>query len=503
MVAASNKIQTIFADPLIIKEPENVSVRLASIVNMDAIEIYKLITESQNRRYAKIKTGATQQQCNAADEIYGIGIESDWRRHYPTGRLAAHTVGFTSIDNQGLEGIELQYDKELAGSPGQNVFFADASSIRRPVRLKGSSWYSVDGNGIILTIDAAIQQFARTELLKQYESYECRSAVAIVAEPQTGAVLAMVSLPDFEPNNIRFTEANSIRNRVITDAFEPGSLLKPIAAAIAVDDGVVGLEEKIFCENGNYRGRGFGRIGEYGTHRFEDLTVREILVHSSNIGMAKIGQRLGKAGLYRGMKLFGFGKKTRIDLPGEAAGFLQPSDKWTGYSVTRIPFGQEISVTAIQLVRAFCMLANGGQFVRPYIVKAVVGNDGEVVEQKHPPAGVGFVVKPEVAKWIVTEAMVGVVNEGTGKKARLEKWQVFGKTGTAQLAKSGGKGYSETDYVASFVAGAPADDPAVVVLVSMFKPNIKLGRGYTGGTVAAPVAAGILEKALNYLEKRK
>ena len=503
VLAASNKIQTIFADPLVIEEPEDVSVELAKIVNMDAIEIYKLITESRNRRYVKIKTDAGQQQCNAAGKIYGIGIQSDWRRHYPAGELTAHIVGFSGVDNRGLEGIEFQYDAQLCGSPGENIFFADASSSRRPVRLKHSSWYLADGNGIILTIDAAVQQFSRAELLRQYESYECEGAVAIVAEPKTGAILAMVSLPDFEPNNIRFSDADTMRNRAVTNAFEPGSLLKPIAAAIAIDDGVVGPEEKIFCENGSYRGKGFGRIGEYGDHQFGKLSVREILVRSSNIGMAKIGQRTGKEGLYRGLKLFGFGRKTGIDLPGESFGLLQPSDKWTGYSVTRIPFGQEISVTAIQLVRAFCIVANGGRYVRPYLVRAVVGNDGEIVKQKHPLPGVGFVVKPEVADWIVTEAMVGVVNEGTGKKAGLEKWQVFGKTGTAQLAKSDGKGYSDSDYVASFVAGAPAEDPAVVVLVSMFKPNIKLGKGYTGGTVAAPVAGRILEKTLNYLEKRK
>jgi cell division protein FtsI (penicillin-binding protein 3) len=285
--------------------------------------------------------------------------------------------------------------------------------------------------------------------------------------------------------------------------FEPGSVIKPIAAAIAIDSGVVNLNEKIFCENGSYHGRGFGQIGEYGNHRFADLTVREILVQSSNIGMAKIGQRLGGEKLYKGLKLFGFGKKTGIDLPGESEGLLWPVEKWTGYSVTRIPFGQEISVTAIQLVRAFCILANGGLCVEPYVVKAIVGNDGRLVKMKRPPPAVGYVVKPEVANWLVSEAMTGVVNEGTGKKAALKKWQVFGKTGTANIAKKDEKGYSERDYVASFIGGTPVEQPAVVVLVSIRKPNVKLGKGYTGGTVAAPIAAKILEKTLNYLEQHR
>ncbi len=330
--------------------------------------------------------------------------------------------------------------------------------------------------------------------------YEAELAVAIVAEPKTGAILAMVSLPCFDPGDIRSADPNNFRNHAITGQFEPGSILKPIVAAIAIDARAVSTDEKIFCEYGNYRGRGFGRIGEYGNHEFGSLTVREILVYSSNIGMAKIGQRIGKDELYKGLKVFGFGKKTGLDLPGEAEGLLRPVEKWTGYSVTRIPFGQEISVTAIQLVRAFCILANGGRSVRPYLVKAMVANDGQIIKLRYPQhAGVGYVISPEVARWIVTDVLTDVVNEGTGRKAALEKWQVFGKTGTAQLAKSDQKGYSDTDYIASFVAGAPAEEPAVIVLVSIHKPNAELGKGYTGGTVAAPVAARILEKTLNYL----
>jgi cell division protein FtsI/penicillin-binding protein 2 len=417
------------------------------------------------------------------------------------GSLAAHIVGFTSDDNRGLDGIELQFDKQLSGLAGHSIFLADAWPSRRPIRLKQQSSPLRDGVGIILTLDAAIQQFARAELLKQYESYQAESAVAIVAEPATGAILAMVSLPDFVPANSRSSDPDNFRNRAVTDSFEPGSLLKPIAAAIAIDAGVVSRSEKIFCEYGNYHGRGFGRIGEYGSHKFGKLKVREILVHSSNIGMAKIGQKLGKEKLYKGLKLFGFGRKTGIDLPGEVNGMLWPVQKWTGYSVTRIPFGQEISVTAIQLVRAFCVLANGGRSVRPFLVRAMVNNNGEIIKMKQSPPAVGFVVRPEVARWIVTDALAGVVNEGTGKKARLGKWQVFGKTGTANIASSDRKGYSERDYIASFIAGAPAEEPAAIVLVSIRKPNVKLGKGYTGGTVAAPAAARILEKTLNYLEK--
>jgi cell division protein FtsI/penicillin-binding protein 2 len=498
VLSASNKVQTIFAEPRVIKDAKETSSALAPIVDIGAHIICQQILESNNPGFVKILTNASSDQCNAARKIYGIGIQSDWQRYYPMGRLAANVIGFTSTDNHGLEGIELKYDKVLSGSAARNIFFADV--YRRPIRAKQQDGILTNGKGIILTIDATIQQFTRDELVKQYENYQAESAVAIVAEPKSGAILALVSLPDFDPADIRTTDPNNFRSRAITDWYEPGSIIKPIVASIALDAGVVNRTEKIFCENGNYRGKGFGRIGEY-LHGFGDLTVKEILIHSSNIGMAKIGQRTGKERLYDGLKLFGFGTKTGIELPGEIDGQLRPADTWDGYSVTRIPFGQEICVTGMQLIRAFCILANGGRLVRPFLVRAIVDNDGNIIELKRPPPPVGYIIKNEVAKWIVTDAMVGVVNAvgGTGKRAQLEKWQVFGKTGTAQIARSDGRGYSDRDYMASFVAGAPAKDPAILVLISVRKPNRSLGKGYTGGVVAAPVAAKIIEKTLTYL----
>jgi cell division protein FtsI (penicillin-binding protein 3) len=511
VLAASNKVRNIKIEPRRVEDPKSLSSELQPILDMGAHIICKLITESKNPGYVKIKADANPGECQAARKVSSaVGVESDWRRHYPMGRLVSHVVGFTSIDNRGLEGIEYQYNKQLSGLGAQDIFLADVR--RRPIRPAPVKQSPADnkevensvltnGAGIILTIDATIQQFVRDELVKQYENYEAESAVAIVAEPKTGAILAMVSLPDFDPANVHSTEAGNRRNRILTDEFEPGSIIKPVATAIALDAGVVNKVEKIFCENGHYSGRGFGRIGEY-RNGFGDLTVCEILINSSNIGMAKIGQRLGKERLYKGLRLFGFGKKAGIDLSGEADGLLRKTRKWTGYSVTRIPFGQEITVTSIQLVRAFCILANRGRVVRPFLVKAVVDSKGEITELKRPLPPVGYIVKPEVAEWVVGEALVRVVNEGTGKRAKLEKWQVFGKTGTANIAKSNERGYSDSDYVASFIAGAPAEDPAIVVLVSVRKPNKSLGKGYTGGVVASPVAGKIIEKTLNYLETR-
>jgi cell division protein FtsI/penicillin-binding protein 2 len=495
VLAASARTFVVKAEPRIIRDPDTVAIELAPIVEMDPHEIREKIIERSGLGYAKIKAGVSLQQAAEARRIYGVGVESQWLRHYPTGRLASHVLGFTSSDGNGVEGLERRYNNRLTGSKVCSTYLTDVS--RKRVRLLSEQGVLEDGAGMILTIDATIQQFVREELVRQYEKYQAESAFAIVAEPKTGAILAMASLPDFDPLEIGSTDPNYFRSRAITDWFEPGSIIKPIVMAIAFDAGVVKKNDIIFCENGSYSARGIGRISEY-RNGFGNLTPREILINSSNIGMAKIGQKLGRKKLHDGLARFGFGKKTGIELPGERDGLLWPVSRWTTYSETRVPFGQEICVTGMQIVRAFCILANGGRLVEPYLVKAIVNSEGEIEYLERPPP-VGYIIKPEIAKWIVSDALAAVVNEGTGKRAKLEKWQVFGKTGTANIAKEGR--YSEEDYIASFVSGAPADDPEIVVLVSIIKPNKKLGLGYTGGVVCSPVAAGIIEKTLNYLER--
>ncbi len=498
VLAASNGIRTIYADPSEIKDAKETSSALAPIVDIGAHIICQTILESRNPGFVRIKNTADPNEYRAAHKIHGISSQPNWQRHYPMGRLVSNVVGFTSTDG-GLEGIELKYDKALTGSPARNVFFADVR--RRPIRPKQQEGVLTNGVGIILTIDSTIQQFARDALAARIKEYEAESGVAIVAEPRSGAILAMVSLPDFDPAKVGTTDPSHFRSRTLTDMYEPGSILKPIVVAIALDAEVVNTTETIFCENGDYRGKykgkSFGQVGEF-RNGFGDLTLQGILINSSNIGMAKIGQRLGKRRLYEGLKLFRFGEKTGIELPGEIRGWLSTPDQWTAYSITRIPFGQEIAVTAMQLIRGFSILANGGRLVSPFLVRAVVDSSGRVTELKRPPPPVGYIVRPEIAKWVVGEALVSVVNEGTAnKRAQLEKWQVFGKSGTANIAKDGG--YSKRDYVSSFIAGAPAEDPAIVVLVSIRKPNLSLGKSYTGGIVCSPVAGKILERTLTYL----
>jgi cell division protein FtsI/penicillin-binding protein 2 len=501
ILAASNKIETIFAEPRAIADVKEVAMRLQQILDFPGDEICRIIYESKNPGFAEIKTGiaAAEREAIRKAKIRGIGVQSSWQRHYPMAQLTPHTIGFVGTDQTGLAGIELKYDGQLRGTEGRNVIFVDA--LRQPIGMKEPDTIVKDGFGLILTLDATIQQFTRDALSKQYKAYQAESAVAIVMDPWTGAILAMVSLPDFDPANLSTAGVQTFRNRALTDPFEPGSVFKPIVAALALDAGIIDYKEKIFCENGGYRGKGFARIGEFGNHQFGDLSVRDILVKSSNIGMAKIGQRMDRKKLYEGLKLFGFGTRIGIDLPGEETGLLYPVRKWTNSSVTRIPFGHEIAVTALQIARAYCTLANGGRLVRPHMVRAIIDNTGKVTKLKQPQNLPGHIIKPEVANWIVRKALTGVVKEGTGKRAASKKWEVFGKTGTANIAMSDQKGYDQANYVSSFTGGAPADRPEVVILVSIRKPDTTLAKGYSGGMVAAPVFKEILEKTLNYLHR--
>jgi len=511
VLAASNGVRTIFAEPRLLTDPRDTASRLGQAIHVGGPDICRLILESKNPGFVQIKSGADLAECLAARKIRGVSFQVDWVRYYPMGPLCSHVVGYTRADGPGQGGIEFAFDKALSGFSHEDVFLTDVS--RRPLRFSGEQTLSADneedlsGSGIILTLDTTIQEFAREELLAQYKAFEAESAIAVVADPKTGGILAMVSMPDFDPADARRTNEKILCNHAIIDQYEPGSVFKPVVVAIALDAGAITTEEKIDCENGVYKGKGFGVITEYSNHRYGEMTVKDILVESSNIGMAKIGQRLGAAKLYHGLRLFGFGRDTGVGLRGEADGLIRPLKDWSGYSITRVPFGQEISVTGMQLIKGFCILANQGRLVRPHLVRAVVDASGrpDIRELSLAMAGqVGYVVRPEVARWLVREAMVGVVEDakGTGRPARLDKWQVFGKTGTAQLARSDGRGYEEGAYTASFVGGAPAEDPAILVLVSVRRPNVKLGKGYTGGAVAAPVVGRIIDKTLTYLESQ-
>ena len=515
ILAAANQTHVVFVDPQVIEKPIETANLLADILHMDAGEIAQTIVNNRHKRYRVIKREATQAECEAVSEFKGVHVHSQWKRFYPMGPLTLHVVGYVGRDGDGQAGLEWVYNRELAGESQEAYFLSDIK--RRPLSVLNQSGtlpiHETYGQGMILTLDTSIQGFARQALERQLEAYEAESAFAVVMNPRTGAIMAMVSLPDYDPEASK-DDLTSQQNHAVQDWFEPGSVIKPIVVAMALDAGIIKKHEKIFCEKGRfkgtYKGKSTGTITEYNDYKYEDLTAKQILIHSSNIGMAKIGMRMGGDELYKGLRMFGFGQRTGVNLPQESPGVLKNPEKTVSpsYDVARLPFGQGvICVSGLQLVRAFGVLANQGRMVKPHIVEAFVDAEGrphrrhsgyEIANQ------VGYIIDPKIAKYMVEDALTAVINhpKGTGKRDALKRWQVFGKTGTAQLARPDRKGYEENAFIASFIAGAPAPDPAVVVLVSVRRPNRKLGKGYTGGTVSAPVAKEILERTLTYLDAR-
>lgn len=515
ILAAANQTHVIFVDPQVIDKPIETANLMADALGLDAGKIAQTIVNHRHKRYRVIKREATEAECEAVSELEGVHTHSEWKRYYPMGRLTSHVTGYVGRDGDGQAGLELVYNRDLAGDSLDAYFLSDIK--RRPISVlnqcETTPIHETYGQGMILTLDTTIQGFVRQALERQLNAFEAESGFVVVMNPKTGAIMAMVSLPDYDPAASK-DDLASQQNHAVQDWFEPGSVLKPIVIAMALDSGIIKKHEQIFCEKGSfkgtYKGKGTGTITEYNNHKYEDLTAKEILIHSSNIGMAKIGMRMGGDELYRGLRLFGFGQRTGVNLPQENPGVLKNPEKTVSpsYDVPRLPFGQGvICVSGLQLVRAFGVLANQGRMVKPHIVEAFVDAEGrphrrhsgyEIANQ------VGYIIDPKIAKYMVEEALTAVINhpKGTGKKASLKRWQVFGKTGTAEVARADGPGYEDGAFIASFIAGAPAPDPAVVVLVSVRRPNLKLGKGYTGGTVSAPVAKEILERTLTYLDAR-
>jgi cell division protein FtsI/penicillin-binding protein 2 len=499
ILAASYVADTIFVEPRAVGDIKAAAKELAGIIDLSATEISKTILTARNSGYAPIIADIrlTNEQRKRIQKIEGIGIESKWKRYYPMGNVAVHAVGFIGTDGKGMSGLELEYDKMLRGTFGGSTFFSDAA--RRPISLEKFGGSAQDGCDVVLSLDSTIQEIAHTALKKQIAEFQAESGVAMVMDPCSGAILAMVSLPDFDPVTLKGADEKSMGNHIICDPFEPGSIIKPVIASWALETGTIHPDDVIFCENGRYSGKGFGTIDEYHSGGFGNLPISGIISNSSNIGMAKIGQKMGAAKLYDGAKLFGFGRKTGVDLPGEDAGIVWPLKVWTGYSIARVAFGHEIETTSMQMACAFCTLANHGRPIRPHIVEAVVNNAGNKIKMEEPAQTAGYIISEKTARWIVETAMVKVVQEGTGKKAAIEGREVWGKTGTANIANKGRGGYDEQNYVSSFIGGSPAKEPKIIVLVSIRKPNKALAKGYTGGAVSAPAAKEILEQTLAYL----
>jgi cell division protein FtsI (penicillin-binding protein 3) len=410
-------------------------------------------------------------------KLRGIGSEPTRQRVYPHGALGAHVLGFTNVDGQGLEGIERAFDAELRGGVQALVVGHDAWG--RQFELGDGVGASLPRAGahVELTIDAALQRVAEEELERAVRQFQAKAGALIALDPNTGEILAMANVPRFDPNHVQGVSPDVYRNRAVTDVYEPGSTFKAFLAAAALEEQVVRPDERINCEGGRYT---VGNRTIRDAHPHGVLTFADVIAQSSNIGCAKVAERLGNERYGKMVRALGFGQPTGIDLPGEAGGLLRPVEKWGRIHLVTTAFGQGIAVTPLQMARAFAAIANGGDLMRPYIVKRITDDEG-AVRYAATPHLERRVMSRRTAE-TVTQLLVGVTEHGTGKQAQIEGYRVAGKTGTAQKVDPATGRYSPRDRMSSFIGFVPADNPALVVIAVIDTPRTAT----YGGVVAAP-----------------
>ncbi len=500
ILAGSRDLPSVFADPSQVQDVAETAARVAAILQADAGQIEEQLRHRSAPQFCWISHCIAPVEAEAIRnaKLPGIGVVEEPARHYPMGQALGQVIGFTSSDGKGLEGLELAYDQWLSGQGGW--YWTVRDTRRRPIRASDEPEHAReearDGGHIVLTVDSVIQEFLEERLARQIQDFRAESGVAVVMEPQTGDVLAMACYPPFDPNAYSESPAELRRNRAVTDMVEPGSVFKPFIASAALVEQAVTLNEKIYCHDGLHV---IGGRRLHDTHPRGELTLKGIVVESSNIGMGILGSRLGNEALHRWLRAFGFGQPTGIGFPGESPGGVAPLEDWTNYSTLSVTFGQEIALTPLQLVTAFCAIVNDGVLLKPRLVRARLASDGAVVEEFWGPDPVRRVLPVEVARYFTQDVLVSVVNgTGSAHNAAIPGYQVLGKTGTAQVAYANRRGYEPGAYLSSFMGAAPARDPRVAVLVMIQRPNP--AKGYYGGVVSAPVVGDVLASTLAYLQ---
>jgi cell division protein FtsI (penicillin-binding protein 3) len=498
-LAVSLDVDSVYGVPSGIDNPRAVALQLSRILRADRRGLEQRL--AGNKQFVwlsrKVEPAKAEKIKDLGNKEIGIRLES--RRFYPKKSLAGPVLGFLSVDNKGLEGLELAYDKSLRGMSGWVL--AEKDAMGRTVFPGGSGFqYRLPkpGHDIILTIDEVIQHIAEKELDAALVSSHAKGGVCLVMNPQTGEVLALSvrSAPHsnqaFNPNEPQRSKPAEWRNRAVTDAFEPGSIFKPILASAALEARVVHPLEHIDCSAGKIQlaDRVIRDAHENGV-----LTFTDVIAESSNVGTITVALRLGKERFAKYISAFGFGKKTGVDIPGEISGQLRDYRSWSGVSIGSIAIGQEIGVTPIQVASAYCALANGGMLMKPYLVSEIVDH-GSGEGKKFQAQAVGrAITEGTCAK--VNKMLQRVVETGTGQKARPAGYTAAGKTGTAQKIDQKTGKYSQKDYVSSFVGFTPANSPKLVILVMVDSPE---GLVHYGGSVAGPVFKAVAEQSLAYLQ---
>ncbi|MBI5730825.1 MAG: transpeptidase family protein [Ignavibacteriales bacterium] len=427
--------------------------------------------------------------------IEGLFSEEDFTRIYPYGSLASHVLGYVNREMVGVEGIEKVYENELTGTDGMYNYERDVLGRILSIDEKISK-AAVPGYNIILTINKTDQKILEEELSTGLHKYNGQSAVGIIMNPNTGEILALANSPDFDPANYELFPADSRRNRAITDTYEPGSTIKAIIMSILFDRGLAKENEIINTENGTFV---YKNVKIQDTHKHENLTVRQVLEQSSNIGMAKLSERIDDETLYKYLRDFGFSNATSVDLPSEANGLLKKPGSFSAVTKPFVSFGYEIAVTPLQMIAAFSAIVNGGTLLQPFILKSITDQNGKVILENQTKK-IRTVIEKSTTD-LIKDFMVGVVEHGTGIEAQLPDVFVGGKTGTSQQLVN--KSYSSNQHNSSFVGYFPADNPKVICFILINAPQV----GQYGGLVAAPifreVAKRMIETDLSLVPNKK
>lgn len=485
-LAISIDLHTVWADPEHVEDPTTEARKLAPVLGLDPVEVEQKLACDCRFQYLARQVGAKLAQKVKKLDLPGIYMEAEPKRYYPGRRLASHLLGFVNIDGEGLEGVEAQYDDILTGTPGSMTLEQDPAG--RPLPQAEFEYERPEpGRSLLLTIDKELQYFTQATLEAATQQYSADAGTAIVMKPQTGEILALANTPDFDPNKAGSFDEQERRNRAVTDVYEPGSAYKIVATSGALEEGVVTPKTTFtVADSFAYSDRVFN---DSHPHPTEKMTVKEIIEQSSNVGTIQIGLRLGGKKLDEYVRRFGFASKTGLDFPGESPGIVLNRKDWTGPTIATIPIGQGIAVTPIQMAAAYSTIANGGRWVEPKLLAATMSESGRA--EASPPPAKRRVISRKTAK-AMADILTGVTEEGTGIEAQIPGYAVAGKTGTAQKPLPTG-GYGNA-YTGSFAGFAPANRPALVVIVILDEPS-----PIWGGSTAAPTFKTIMQFALRHL----
>jgi cell division protein FtsI (penicillin-binding protein 3) len=488
-LAVSVEASSVYAIPDDVRDARAAAQALAPLVGMTSVEVQERLKSDRGfvwiRRQIDTDAGARI----LALKLAGIHIVPEPKRSYPKGPLAAAVLGYVGTDDTGLAGLEHVYEKTIRGKPGEIVALTDARRSRYGETETESSRPAEEGASLVLSLDSGVQFAAERELDAAVVEHHAKSGSIVVLDPWNGEILAMASAPTFDPNDFARSPADARRNRAVADCYEPGSTFKIVTGSVALDEGVVSLDEIIDTGDGTIRVANT-TIQEADHHRYGALTLGGVFEHSSNIGIIRVGLRLGAKHLYEGARSFGVGQPTGVDLPGENSGIFRPLPRWSALSNAEISMGQEVSLNALQLARITAVIANGGRLVQPHLVTKIVAPGGAVKPVAFPEP---TRVLSEATARSIGHILVGVVERGTGLKAAIPGFAVAGKTGTAQ--KAGVGGYMAGHHVPNFAGFAPADAPRCVAVVVLEEPQGK----YYAAEVAAPLFSRVMSQALGIL----